>query len=90
MRVCGIEPLLLSVVSTVSGNIDLSLVGIYSHHTPVIYKTDVCTCALCVVLYHQYQATPLDTASQYGSLHVVRLLLQRGAKIESRDRVRQS
>ena len=37
---------------------------------------------------HQDSATPLDRASQYGSLHVVRLLLQRGAKMECRDEVR--
>jgi hypothetical protein len=34
----------------------------------------------------EYSATPLDTASEYGSLHVVRLLLQRGAKMECRDK----
>ena len=33
-------------------------------------------------------ATPLDTASEHGSIHVVRLLLQRGANIENRDKVR--
>ena len=39
---------------------------------------------------HQWSATPLDIASEEGHLHIVRLLLQRGAMIETRDKVRQS
>ena len=39
---------------------------------------------------HQYSDTPLDVAGEKGHLHIVRLLLQRGAMIETRDAVRQS
>ena len=40
-------------------------------------------------LFHQVY-TPLDVACQEGHLHIVRLLLRRGAKIETRDKVGQS
>ena len=39
---------------------------------------------------HQWSDTPLGVASWKGHLHIVRLLLQRGAMIETRDKVRQS
>ena len=42
-----------------------------------------------VVLF-QRSKTPLDIASFRGHLHTVRLLLQRGAVVDSRDEVRQS
>ena len=38
---------------------------------------------------HQWLDTPLDVASEEGHLHIVRLLLHRGAMIETRDEVRQ-
>ena len=41
-------------------------------------------------LSHQWLDTPLNIACQEGHLHIVRLLLQRGAMIETRDKVRQS
>ena len=57
----------------------------YTKHTQKQF-----THAFCLIAFLQYSSTPLDTASCYGSLHVVHVLLQRGAKVDSRDRVRQS
>ena len=49
----------------------------------------VCDLVKSVVLF-QKSETPLDRASWCGHLHTVRLLLQRGAVVDSRDDVRQS
>ena len=38
----------------------------------------------------QRSETPLDRASNRGHLHTVRLLLRRGAVVDSRDRVSNS
>ena len=42
------------------------------------------------LISHQWLGTPLSVASEKGHLHIVRLLLQRGAMIDTRDEVRQS
>ena len=44
--------------------------------------------SICISL--QYSQTPLHRASWNGHLHTVRLLLQRGVKMDSRDDVRHS
>ena len=68
-----------------------SLLCFYEHHAGGAYYCIHHThFTYALLLSFQYSSTPLDTASCYGSLYVVRVLLQRGAKVDSRDRVRQS
>ena len=86
---CGIEPLLDGSCCTLSVSLEHSLLSVGIHLSPYAYCTHV-NKYTSFVDSHQFSETPLDGASQYGHLHTVRLLLQRGAKVDSRDRVRQS